>query len=1103
MDKTKKRLSYDDLLNLNETLEKRIRVLEEKVMKLKDVEEVLRDSEQRFQQLADSTFEGIIIHENGTILDINQQMAFMLGYDEAELIGKSILEYILIEYRKDVIQSIRSDYQMAYNTVMRKRNGELLEVEILSRPFIYKNRKVKVAAIRDLSFRKLFEKTIEESEIKFRQLAENSSDAIILLNDYLVLYWNKAFEKIFGVIGIQIHQKPNFFIDMAHSDDKKYVLEKLQSDEYKQNRRFSAQYRIVRPDNSVIWIWNRSFPIYNVEGEFIRQVMMISDITEQKTLESNLISSQAQLEALLDNIPYFAWLKDEKGRYIMVNQPFANHYNTTRSALVGKTDFDLLSHDTAQKFEQTDKEVIQRKNRKLLQEVEELNGELKWSETFKTPILNDKNEVIGIAGIARDITSRKKSELALKFSEEKFKELVTLLPEMVFETDLDGNFTFLNLKAFETIEYSSDDISGTINLFDIISPDDIARARENFTRLTKGEDIKGQEYNLISKSGRKFPVLIYANMMHAGNKPTGFRGVIMDITDQKKAEEREKNYNKNLVFLSNTALKFLSIATDDDIFIFIGKKLSELTRNSIILVSSFSDGDNTLSVRFISGINRYLNNILQIIGKNPEDIKIKINSKYKKRLLEHEHSMYRISGGLYAATLGQIPECECVQLEKLLKIDNFFAMGLMRGGNLYGVVIIATKTANEIKDEKIVETFLFQASISLHRKQLENELIRAKEKAEESDRLKSAFLANMSHEIRTPMNGILGMTQLLGIPDITIEQRKEYLELINKNSETLLNLIDDIVDVSKIEAGQMKVIRKPFKINPLFDQLYGLFLSSPVYRKKNLQLIVKKTLPDSTSIYTDPDRLRQIFINLIGNSLKFTENGYVEFGYNLVEKKLEFYVKDSGIGISQEKQKVIFQRFTQVDDSLTRKFGGSGLGLAISKGLIELLGGQIWVQSELHQGSTFFFTLPYIPASETAEFDKQGSGKHTDFNWSDKRFLIVEDDKVSYKFLEGIFRKTGVKILHADNGLKAIDMCKSNPDIDIVLMDIQLPEMSGLDATRIIKAIRKDLPIIAQTANAMSDDKERCLEVGCVDYVSKPINVNILFSKIDKHLVKG
>jgi CheY-like chemotaxis protein len=288
------------------------------------------------------------------------------------------------------------------------------------------------------------------------------------------------------------------------------------------------------------------------------------------------------------------------------------------------------------------------------------------------------------------------------------------------------------------------------------------------------------------------------------------------------------------------------------------------------------------------------------------------------------------------------------------------------------------------------------------------------------------------------------------------------------------------------------------------DQLYSIFLAHPLLVQKNSgqqNIELKYDKPGGNiTIMSDPDRLQQIFVNLIGNALKFTQKGFVQFGYTIKKQEIIFFVKDSGIGIPKEKMEQVFERFTQVDNTLARKFSGSGLGLAISKGLTTLLNGKIWCESFLGKGSNFYFTIPYHPTTMLTNSATPKKKSPTDYDWSKYTVLIVEDDIINFKVIEAMLRSTKINILHADNGVMAIDHVHLFPQIDIVLMDVHLPEMSGLEATDRIKKMSATLPIIAQTANAMSEDKDKCLEAGCVDYISKPIDMSELITKISKYL---
>jgi PAS domain S-box-containing protein len=388
------------------------------------------------------------------------------------------------------------------------------------------------------------------------------------------------------------------------------------------------------------------------------------------------------------------------------------------------------------------------------------------------------------------------------------------------------------------------------------------------------------------------------------------------------------------------------------------------------------------------------------------------------------------------------------------------------------------------------------------RKQAEAELIIAKEHAEESDRLKSAFLANMSHEIRTPMNGILGFAELLKEPNLTGEEQQKFIRFIEESGARMLNIIHNIVDISKIESEQMEVSLKETNVNEQIQFIYNFF--KPEVERKGMQLLVKNALPSKESIIkTDPEHLYSILTNIVKNAIKYTQTGSIEFGYEKKGKYLEFFVKDTGEGIRQEQKEIIFERFRQGDDLISRFNEGAGLGLSISKAYVEMLGGKIWVESELGKGSIFYFTIPYNAETEAKTVVKNIVSVDGTMNRiKNLKILIVEDDETSENLIKTILKRFAKEFLLAGTGVEAVEACRNNPDIDLVLMDIKLPEMNGYEATRQIRQFNKDVAIIAQTAYGLSGDREKAIEAGCNDYISKPIDINLLKMLIKKHFNK-
>lgn len=424
-------------------------------------------------------------------------------------------------------------------------------------------------------------------------------------------------------------------------------------------------------------------------------------------------------------------------------------------------------------------------------------------------------------------------------------------------------------------------------------------------------------------------------------------------------------------------------------------------------------------------------------------------------------------------------------------------LGLRSDGSFCNVEVNGTFVMNEAG---IPIYLIFVVRDITRRKEIELELVKAKEKAEESDRLKTAFLENMSHEIRTPMNGILGFSSLLKEQGLSHEYQKKYIEIIEKSGNRLLNIISDLLDIAKIESGQMEVQMNEENLNEKTEYLFNFF--KPQTDLKGIQLFVENGLSDDQAVITtDFDKILAIFVNLINNAIKFTYKGYIKFGYQAKDHNLLFFVSDTGQGILKDQFEIIFERFRQGDKLMSAVHEGTGLGLAISKAYAEMLGGNIWVESEIGVGSSFYFSIPskrYPHASETKEhliekvISEQPERKF--------KILLAEDDEDSVFLFSELIKKYNTEIIFSQTGVQAVEICQRIPDLDLILMDIRLPEMNGYEATRLIRNFNKKVIIIAQTAYASERDRQSALANGCNDYMTKPISAEKLGNLMNQYL---
>jgi PAS domain S-box-containing protein len=942
-----------------------------------------------------------------------------------------------------------------------------------------------VAVTRDITESKEYERKLKESEQMLQIVLDNIPQSIFWKDKNSVyLGCNKAFADSAGLKDpSDIAGKTDYDLPWKDSEteffrevDRRVMDNDMPEYNIVESRRFASSEETWNNTNKV--------PLHNLEGDVIGILGTADNITEKKEAQEALRASEERLQIALEGTSdgLWDWNIPENSFYFSPRYFTMLGYEPQDLSQDKNILEDLLHPEDKQRVLEALKKILENKEDNLDLEFRLIkkDGSIAWILSRGKISYDEKGNALRLVGTHVDISLRKRHE--------KVQNVLIEIANSV------NNTRNLN-ELFEQIQKSLGNVIDTRNCYiamydkenDTITLPYHKDEKDKFTEFPAGKTITGyviktgtsQLVNMdrveqLEKTGEIEPI---------GSPSVSWLGVPLRIADDIIGVFVVQSYTDEILYTEDDVqlLEFVS----DQIALAIERKIDQdkLRENELRqrrIIESSPDGLVVIDMNgYLVDWNSTFQEMMKFEGDNlseknffdyvaDEDvIKVQnilnetLSTSYSKNF---EFIMKKASGArFYTET----------------------SFGLIHGNNEYqGSFVIVIKNIDE-------------------RKQYEDNLKIAKEKAEESDRLKTAFLSNMSHEIRTPMNAIIGFAELLARLKTSNEEKTEYVRQINFAADTLMKLIDDIIDISKIEAGQLKMSSSLFKLDPLLSELKSMFGKSlERQNKSNIEFVIENHVDsDSIQLHADDFRLRQVFSNLLSNAIKFTNEGKICFGVKSLDKeKISFYVKDTGVGIDEMKQKYIFDRFRQGHENKEIFYGGTGLGLAISKNLLQLMGGDIKVKSKVNKGSEFIFTLPYdgkyieIP-------DEKISINRGDTDWSGKTFLIAEDDPSNFYLLKENLKKFGVNILWAKNGKEAIEIFEKNSsDINLVLMDVQMPEVNGYEATRQIKKICPGVPVIAQTAYALAGERDASKEAGCDDYISKPLMMKELIFILNNFL---
>lgn len=951
--------------------------------------------------------------------------------------------------------------------------------------------------IQDITEAKISELLLKNSEEQYRNVVNNIKEVIFQTDtNGIWTFLNPAWKELTGFeIESTIGQ---FFLNFIHPDDRQRnveLFEPLISREIEFSR-FEVRY--LKKNGNYRWVEVFARLTLDSEGRVVGTSGSLKDIHDKMLVDSNLEKQQKFIELVLDTDPNLVYVKDRKGNFVYVNDSVAKAYGVTKDSLVKQAQEESeFENEEVSDFSEIDLKVLQTMHELIYEETIELAyGNKAIFRTFKKPLVTESGEIY-ILGISSDITKIKEGEVKIEEQKKLLETILDEIPVNIFIKNREGIFNFVNQKTVESVGKTKEEIIGKSD-FDIFKMEDAVKLVQDDKLVWMGRKFGEWEEKIGAGATAKYFFAGKRKLIIDSEEM--LMGFSIDISQRKKAEEKIKNTERLLQSINQAANVLLTVKDTNKSILESIAVISETTEFDDIIIFQEMKGEKDENIYFES---RYSWNLKNKSVRN--DV---ISYPYLFTDFEDWHELLR-NNKLILGNCFDFSENK-KSLLSFYDIRSLILIPIIVNGKYWGFVAFQNSTTyRDWKDEEedILSNFCNSIGGTISRQIAEQELIRSKEIAESANAAKSSFLANMSHEIRTPMNAILGFSDLLN-DMVTDKIQVEYLKGITSSGKSLLHLINDILDLSKIEAGKINIVYDSVDLNKTFNEMQKIF--SVAAKEKNLKfnIEINSKLPDSLLI--DESKVRQILFNLIGNAVKFTNQGSVTLKVTSINNEeldstydILFEVNDTGIGIPIESQELIFEAFKQQDSNTTRKYGGTGLGLTITKRLVEMMNGSISVESVIGVGSTFKVVLNNVQvAVSEANGSESQSNKinHRNILFDESKILVVDDIEMNLALIEGILLPLNVKIEKANNGKVAIDKAISFMP-DLILMDIQMPVMDGIEATNIIKRIKvlKDTPIVALTAVAINENVIK-IKDNFDDYLTKPVSRIELILILTKYL---